>query len=75
MIEKRIVATFHPQEWIENYAVDVQPDGAQTFDVTDIIEAMGKSDALSIQDNSDESDTLARSACAPKWIREWSGPG
>lgn len=75
MSEKRIVATFHPQEWIQNYAVDVQPDEVQTFDVTPIIEAMDKRDALSLSDNSDDSDGLARSSCAPEWIRNWPGPG
>jgi hypothetical protein len=74
MDQKKVIAKFHPQAWINNYAVDVDPAGDVEFDVTSDIERMGKDDAMQLTDNSDDSDTLAKSSGAPAWIRNWTGP-
>ncbi|MGK3995003.1 hypothetical protein [Sorangium sp. So ce1024] len=74
MDEKKVIARFQPQAWINNYAVDVDPEGAVEFDVTADIERMGRDEALALKDNSDDSDMLAKSASAPEWIRSWTGP-
>ena len=36
----RILATFHPQAWVNDYACPVDPEGETTFDVTDHILAL-----------------------------------
>lgn len=56
MPQKRIIARFTPQAWINDYAMDI--DGAYDFDVTDQILAMPKEQALKIEDDSYEADDL-----------------
>jgi hypothetical protein len=73
-VSKRIVATFHPQAWQNDYAIPVDPEGEVTFDVTDEILKIGREKALSIRDDEYESDHLRFSSNSPEWIREWSGP-
>jgi hypothetical protein len=72
--KRKIIALFQPQAWQNNNAIDVDPEGETTFDVTDEILAMGKETALKLKDNRDESDALISAKNAPHWIREWSGP-
>jgi hypothetical protein len=60
MSEKRIMARFVPQVWINNYAVDV--DGEIEFDVTEKILAMPKEKALALRDDQYETDELAQDA-------------
>lgn len=67
-------ATFVPQAWIGNNAVDVDAEGETSFDITPEIESMGKENALAIKDNSNSSDVFQYAAHAPKWIKQWSGP-
>lgn len=71
---RRVKATFVPQAWVDDHAVDVDAEGPTTFDVTHIILAMGKEAALQIQDNRDSSDVLRESDTAPSWIVNWQGP-
>lgn len=54
--EKRIIATFVPQAWIDDYAIVIE--GEVEFDVTDQILEMGKEKALLIRDDKHESDLL-----------------
>ena len=61
--EKRVIARFQPQAWINDYATDI--DGAYKFDVTDQILAMGKEKALELEDNQYESDNLWH-----KWVAD-----
>jgi hypothetical protein len=53
---KRIIAHFQPQAWINDYAVDI--DGAYEFDVTKLIEGLGKVVALGIEDCDYSADGL-----------------
>lgn len=74
MSERRIIAEFVPQAWINDCAVQVDPEGPTTFDVTDEVVAMGESVAITLRDDQHETDTLRFAAAAPDWIREWHGP-
>lgn len=53
----RIIAKFRPQEWHNDYAVDVE-DGAYEFDVTDALANMSTEELLTIEDHSYEADAL-----------------
>lgn len=59
-------AIFHPQAWIHDYAVDVDPEGATEWDV-----GMVPPD---LRDNRHESDLLRFHENAPAWTRNWNGP-
>jgi hypothetical protein len=74
MVTKRIIATFHPQAWIRDYAVFVDPEGETDFDVTDVILAMPREKALALEDDQYDSDRLREAPNAPAWIKNWSGP-
>jgi len=73
-MSKRIVATFHPQAWVNDYAIEVDPEGETRWDVTDGIVAMGLLKALEIRDDCYTSDDLRFSDNAPDWVRNWTGP-
>lgn len=74
MTERRIVAKFVPQVWINDYAVSVDAEGCDTFDVTDSVLALGREAALALRNDTHESDTLRFSSNAPQWVRDWQGP-
>ncbi len=71
---KRVIARFHPQAWINDYACAVDPQGETTWDVTDEVVAAGRDAALGMRDDDYATDALRESANAPTWVREWSGP-
>ncbi len=56
--EAKIIAVFHPEAWVNDYAVD--SEDAFNIDVTERVLAMGKDAALKVQDNSDETDALVQ---------------
>jgi hypothetical protein len=60
--DRRILATFHPQAWQNDY------------DVTDEILAMGKEKAVALKDDQYETDALRYAKAAPKWVQDWNGP-
>jgi hypothetical protein len=72
--DRRILATFHPQAWQNDYAIDVDPEGETDFDVTDEILAMGKEKAVALKDDQYETDALRYAKAAPKWVQDWNGP-
>ena len=74
IIAKRIFATFHPQVWVNNHAVDVDAQGECQFDVNEYVSALGEEKALAIKDYSDSSDDLVSFAQAPDWAKNWPGP-
>jgi hypothetical protein len=69
-----ITARFHPQAWINDYAVEVDPEGPTTWDVTAEVIAMTETERNALKDDQYETDDLRFSVNAPKWIQEWSGP-
>ena len=71
---KKITATFMPQAWQNKYAVEVDPLGEVTWDVTaDIIE-MGETEARKLELDAYAMDDLRYLPSAPKWMADWSGP-
>lgn len=71
--EHRVYAVFHPEAWVNDNAIEVDP-GATEIDVTGIILGIGSKAALALVDNRDSSDVLRESAGIDEWIRDWSGP-
>lgn len=74
MSNRRAIARFHPQAWVNDYAIDADPEGETTWDITDAIVAMGREASLALRDDDYASDYLRESTEAPAWIKEWSGP-
>ena len=60
---------------MNNYAVNVDPEGDVAFDVTDYVLSLPREEALALRDDTYESDYLRDLATtAPSWVREWTGP-
>lgn len=70
----RIIATFVPQAWVNDYAVPAEPEGETTFDVTREILKLGREKALQLRDDQTETDQLRHARLAPLWIKHWRGP-
>lgn len=71
----RIIATFVPQAWVNDYAVCVDPEGPTTFDVTAyLLERYTREELARIRDDQYESDDLRSVPSAPRWVRLWCGP-
>ena len=72
--KKRVIEIkFVPQAWIDDYAVDVDPEGPDTWDVTTYVTAMSQEQAFALRDNQDESEPMLRFN-APEWVINWQGP-
>jgi hypothetical protein len=56
--EKRIIATFHPQRWVGDTATPDETKATIDVDVTDKVLALGKEKALTLKDDSYETDDL-----------------
>lgn len=69
---KRYTAIFHPQVWVNDYAIDVDPEGETEWDVTSYLAERFGTDVP--ENNSYESDELRWDPKAPAWIQEWAGP-
>lgn len=69
-------AVFVPQAWVNDYAIDVDPEGDTDWTVS----AEYADDAACIvgdvEDESvlDDDDVLKSDPAAPEWVREWVGP-
>lgn len=71
-----IRATFHPQAWVNDYALDADPEGAVSWEVTpaylaELFEKLGEE---VLESNTYESDDLRYDPAAPEWVRNWGGP-
>lgn len=64
-------ARFHPQTWVNDYAIDADPAGVTVYDVAFEILTMGREAARALQDNKDDSDELTNAVNAPEWVRNW----
>ena len=56
MTKPRVFATFVPEAWINDYAVEI--DGRYQFEITDQIKRLGQAASAAILDNRDASDRL-----------------
>ncbi|MCU9529329.1 hypothetical protein [Pseudomonas mosselii] len=70
---QRISATFYPQVWVDDEAVEVGP-GATTIDVTCEVLLLGRTKALRLKDNDNPSDELRLAVNSPQWVKDWPGP-
>lgn len=59
-------AEFTPQAWINDYAVEVDPQGPTVWEVGDVPADVGSDDY--------KSDDLRFHPNAPQWVKDWSGP-
>lgn len=57
---------FHPQAWVNDWAIEVDPQGETEWEAGDV--------ADDIADNTYESDDLRFHDNAPQWVRDWTGP-
>ena len=77
----RIIARFNPQAWVNDYAIEVDPEGEQEWDATVafgelhpdyrtqlVAEIDGTGEAL------DRHDALKLDPAAPAWVRDYRGP-
>lgn len=58
---------FVPQAWVQDLAVEVDPEGPDEFDVE-------SSELRSLKPDTFESDDLRTHPNAPSWVRAWRGP-
>lgn len=71
----RYIATFHPQAWVNNYAMDVDPQGETTADITEHMLTLNERDReLAMVPDREESDWLRWVTGVPAWWDDWSGP-
>ena len=74
-------ATFKPQAWVRDNAIDVDPEGETEWDCTSYVAELGKEWLARTMEHGDEpdegrdyDDLLRSDPNAPEWVREWSGP-
>jgi hypothetical protein len=67
-----ITARFHPQVWVGGQAVDSESHGEVKWDATADVLSFGRDYAISLKDNSRDSDVLAYMPSAPEWVRKWT---
>ena len=66
-MKNTITVRFVPQAWINDYAINVDLEGPDTWEVPAEM-------VVGIEPDSYESDELREMDNAPEWVREWSGP-
>lgn len=74
---KRYKATFWPQAWQNDNAVDVDPEGETSWEVSsswleEAHQRLGPDVVFDRQ--SQQTDFLRDDPAAPEWVREWRGP-
>jgi hypothetical protein len=68
----RVIAEFVPQAWVNDCAIEVDPQEPREWDVT--IEVIEKGPDFRWQDDMPDSDELRTSDLAPAWASDWGGP-
>jgi hypothetical protein len=56
MNQRRVFATFVPEAWVNDQAIEI--DGKYEFEITDQVLRLGREASLAIRDNRDSSDAL-----------------
>jgi hypothetical protein len=67
-------AKYVPQAWVKDQAVDVDPDGPTSIDITWEILTMDREEALTFHDDREFTEGLIDAVMAPDWIRNRQGP-
>lgn len=72
----KIRCTFFPQAWVRDTAMQVDPQGPDTWTMTllEMEETTGVSDPEELDDHPYQRDDLRLSKNAPDWVKNWSGP-
>lgn len=75
------VAHFTPEAWVSDQAIEVDPQGPQTWDCAvfaqenlSYVEALVARNGNSVVDVLDNDDRFKDDSAAPVWVREWVGP-
>lgn len=74
LVPLRYVAHFQPEAWVNNYAIAVDDEGEDTWDVTDAVAAIWDEPFDLDETRTDDDDVLKTHPGAPAWVRDWSGP-
>jgi len=69
----KATATFTPQAWVRDYAIDVDPEGPTEW-VTEFEGLTHEQAEAILETGHDNFDLLKEDPAAPMWVREWSGP-
>jgi hypothetical protein len=75
--EGKATASFTPQEWINDHAIECDSPSDKTYDVTvDLIAfaLLKKSKTIENYLNNTNNDEFIEATHAPDWIQKWSGP-
>lgn len=74
-------AEFSAQAWVNDTAIDVDPEGETTWDATAFVEAYLEEQPTEAAlwlahtlEHSDHDDILRNDENAPEWVRNWHGP-
>jgi hypothetical protein len=76
----RVEARFVPQAWVNNAALDIDPQGPQTWDASALWGRLNKHYRWQLMEEFDGDEVLDTDDCfaqdpaAPRWVREHQGP-
>lgn len=78
---QRYIASFNPQAWVNDYAIDVDPEGETRWDCTEAFGSLPESYRTRLISEMEEewealdgNDLLQSDPQAPRWVQEWRGP-
>lgn len=80
---ERTIATFTPQAWVRDGAIEVDPEGPGSWDASayaaqheDYVTKLRNNPFASDVDDEilDNDDVFHADPAAPEWVREWKGP-
>jgi hypothetical protein len=77
---QRFIAKFDPQAWVNDYAMSVDPQGPQEWDVTDFVlrrKQLKQKIEEAVESLGwwlDDHDIFQDHPDAPQWVRDWQGP-
>lgn len=75
MTTTTITLTFHPQAWVNDYAMDVDPQGETSWNPSPVhVEKMRRLGPAAFEASTYESDEWRHDEAAPEWVRDWTGP-
>lgn len=68
-------AHFTPQMWLNDHALDVEPQGPTSWIVSEkMLGEAARIVAAGFADGLDCDDVLINDPAAPEWVRDWDGP-
>lgn len=72
---KRVKALFVPLDaiGIDSFAPSSEQQAA-LFDITHVVMAMGREQALLLKDGDQAANALRECATVPEWVKQWTGP-